>query len=172
MEEPIYVKKISKQQRKKIEAGLRAKEAYVLRRCQIILASDRGEKASEIAKQVGCSEGTVRNTINAFNEKELECLKKKSSRPNKLRTILDEEKSEQLKAMLHTDPRTMGKERSLWTLEMAAQVCFEKGITHYQVSIETIRQALMKLGVNWQRAKHWITSPDPQYVLKKSKETD
>ena len=171
MEPPIFVRRISPKQRKKLETGLRAREAYVMRRCQIILASARGARAPEIARQFGCSEGTARNTINRFNQYGLECLRKKSSRPKKLRTILDEEKREKLRALLHTSPRTWGKERSLWTLGLAAAVCFEQGVTPQQVSIETIRQALVRLGVNWQRAKHWITSPDPQYALKKSSVT-
>jgi transposase len=142
-----------------------------MRRCQIILASARGERASEIARQFGCSEGTARNTINSFNQYGLGCLQKKSSRPKKLRTILDEEKRGALRALLHSSPRTWGKESSLWTLELAAEVCFEQGVTPQQVSIETIRQALIRLGVNWQRAKQWITSPDPLYALKKSSAT-
>ena len=171
MEPPIFVRRLTPKRRKKLETGLRSRDAYVMRRCQIILASARGARASEIAKQFGCSEGTARNTIKSFNQHGLECLKKKSSRPKKLRTILDEEKSEKLRALLHTSPRTWGKERSLWTLELAAEVCFEQGMTLQQVSIETIRQALRRLGVNWQRAKHWITSPEPQYTLKKSSAT-
>jgi hypothetical protein len=46
----------------------------------------------------------------------------------------------------------------VWTLALAADVCFEQGLTESVVSIETIRQALLRLGVGWQRAKHWITS--------------
>lgn len=38
-----------------------------------------------------------------------------------------------------------------------------------QVSIETIRLALKRLGVGWQRAKHWITSPDPDYRRRKKR---
>src|SRR5882762_3361520 len=34
---------------------------------------------------------------------------------------------------------------------------------------ETVRNALTKLGVRWKRAKHWITSPDPDYVRKKKR---
>ena len=168
MEQPIFVRRISPKQRKKLETGLRSPEAYVMRRSQIILASARGARASEIARQFGCSEGTARNTINSFNRHGLECLQKKSSRPKKLRTLLDEKKRENLRALLHTSPRTWGKERSLWTLELAAEVCFAQGVTPQQVSIETIRQALVRLGVSWKRAKHWITSPDPQYALKKT----
>jgi DDE superfamily endonuclease len=42
-------------------------------------------------------------------------------------------------------------------------------LTIHQVSIETIRLALGRLGVGWQRAKHWITSPDPNYARKKKR---
>jgi hypothetical protein len=37
------------------------------------------------------------------------------------------------------------------------------------ISGETIRNALALLGVRWKRAKHWITSPDPDYVRKKKR---
>ena len=53
------------------------------------------------------------------------------------------------------------------TLELAAQVSFEPGLTPYQVSAETIRQALKRLGKNWKRTKKWISSPDPECQRKK-----
>jgi hypothetical protein len=34
------------------------------------------------------------------------------------------------------------------------------------LSGETIRQALLRLGVGWKRAKRWLTSPDPAYAQK------
>ncbi len=55
----------------------------------------------------------------------------------------------------------------MWTLEYAAQVSFEKGLTHRRVSAETIRATLVRLGVRWQRAKRWIETPDPEYERKK-----
>jgi hypothetical protein len=51
---------------------------------------------------------------------------------------------------------------------LAAAVCAGHGITAERVSYETIRDALKRLGVGWRRAKMWITSPDPQYALKKT----
>jgi hypothetical protein len=52
---------------------------------------------------------------------------------------------------------------------MAAEVAFEEGITQRRVSGETIRATLSRLlGVKWQRAKRWITSPDPLYERKKT----
>src|SRR5215212_8687951 len=50
----------------------------------------------------------------------------------------------------------------------AAKLFAEHGITAEQVSLETIRDALQRLDVGWRRAKTWITSPDPQYALKKT----
>ena len=56
-------------------------------------------------------------------------------------------KCEALRALLHQSPRTFGKPSSVWSLALAAQVCQEVGLTVNQVSIETIRQALKRLGV-------------------------
>jgi transposase len=72
---------------------------------------------------------------------------------------------------LHQSPRQFGKASSLWTLALAAEVSFEQGLTPERVSREAVRTALQRLGVGWKRAKHWITSPDPAYVQKKSGET-
>ena len=71
---------------------------------------------------------------------------------------------------MHQSPRQFGKARSTWTLALAAEVCAEHGITAERVSLETIRDALKRLDVGWRRAKIWIiiTSPDPQYALKKA----
>ena len=78
---------------------------------------------------------------------------------------------EKLRSLLHTSPRQFGRERSLWTLNLVAEVCFEQGLTKTLVSDETIREALRRLGVRWQRARDWITSPDPEYARKKRRAT-
>jgi hypothetical protein len=68
-------------------------------------------------------------------------------------------------------PRAGGKPRRTWTLRLAAEVCWECGLTPEPVRIETIRQALTRLGVNGRRAKRWITSPDPPSAFKKRSAT-
>src|SRR5829696_10075001 len=72
-----------------------------------------------------------------------------------------------LRRCVHKSPREFGKDSSLWTMEMAAEVSFEEGLTKERVSGETVRATLARMGVRWQRAKHWITSPDPLYERKK-----
>jgi hypothetical protein len=56
---------------------------------------------------------------------------------------------------------------------LAVVVAFEEGITKRRVSGETIRATLSRLlGDRWQRAKRWITSPDPLYERKRGDATD
>jgi hypothetical protein len=77
-----------------------------------------------------------------------------------------------LRALLHRSPRDFGKPTSLWTLELAAEVSFAQQLTAKRVTGETIRATLARLGLRWQRAKQWITSPDPAYARKKAPATD
>ena len=74
-------------------------------------------------------------------------------------------------AVLHQSPRTFGKPTSVWTLELAAEVSREQGLTAERVSGETIRATLKRLGVGRKRAKRWLTSPEPAYARKKARAT-
>ena len=168
MKPPIFVRTLSKDERNRLEAGLRPSDAFVLRRCQILLASARGERAPRIAENLGCGQQTVRNAIHDFNERGLDdALKAGSSRPREVHAAFDEGATEALRQILHQRPRDFGKEGTFWTLAMAAEVSFEQGITEREVSGETIRATLARLGVRWQRAKRWMESPDPEYARKK-----
>lgn len=172
MREPIFVRPISDDERRTLEEGLRSSDAFVLRRCQILLASDRGERAPRIARALGCNDQTVRNAIHAFNEAgPEEALGKGSSRPHAIHAAFDAGRAERLRELLHRSPREFGKPTSLWTLAMAAEVSFEEGITEGQVTGETVRATLARLGVRWLRAKRWIRSPDPEYARKKGAAT-
>ncbi len=126
-----------------------------------------GERAPRIAKNLGCGSQTVRNAIHDFNEEGLEALEPGSSRPKRIHFAFDERRAEALREMLHHSPRELGKESSLWTLEFAAEVSFERGLTEERVSGETVRATLARLGARWMWAKKWISSPDPEYARKK-----
>lgn len=167
----MFVRPLTPEERVQLQAGIRSADGFVLRRCQIILASSRGQTPAQIATSVGRTPQGVRNVIHSFNQQGLACLEQRSNRPKRLRTLLDDSSLEALRELLHQNPRTFDKPTSLWTLELAAQVSFEQGLTPYQVSAETIRQALKRLGKNWKRAKKWISSPDPEYQRKKGRGT-
>ena len=171
MRDHLSVRALTAQERRGLEAGLRGRDAFGLRRCQVLLASARGEGVKAIAAATGCSPQTVRNVIHAFNARGLESLERGSNRPKSAKPELDEGKRERLRELLHQSPRTFGKSTGLWTLALAAEVAHERGLTGRPVSYETVRRALGAMGTNWRRAKHWITSPDPQYARKKASAT-
>jgi transposase len=172
MRPPVFVRDLTESERSRLEAGLRSNDPYVLRRCQILLASGRGEWAPRIAEVLGCTDQTVRDVIRELERDGLDaCLTRGSSRPHTIHAKVDAVAGEQIRALLHQSPRTFGKPTSVWTMELAAEVSFAEGITSEQVSGETIRQAILRLGVRWRRAKQWITSPDPAYARKKVRAT-
>jgi transposase len=172
MGKPVYVRTLTDEERRQLEAGLRAAEAFVLRRCQILLASARRQRAPAIAEAVGCDEETVRKVIKAFNAKGMAVLQRRSTRPHRTQAAFTPDNAERLRELLHRSPREFGQATSVWTLELAADVSFAEGLTRERVTDETIRLALKRLGIGWKRAKRWITSPDPEYVRKKTPATD
>jgi transposase len=152
--------------------GLRSSDAFLLRRCQILLASGRGEGPPQIARVLGCDDQTVRTVIRRFERDGLEaCLTRQSNRPHHPVRKVDAAATEKLRALLHQSPRTFGKPTEIWTLALAAEVSVAEGIIPERVSGEAIRLVLQRLGVSWRRAKHWITSPDPEYTRKKGRAT-
>ncbi|HMB02481.1 MAG TPA: helix-turn-helix domain-containing protein [Isosphaeraceae bacterium] len=171
MKAPLFVRSLSAAERQQLHTGLRSADAFTVRRCQILLASDHGLRPAQIARNLRCAVGTVRNALHAFDREGLACLKGKSSRPHSARPFLDERFVDPLKDLLHHSPRLFGKPTSLWTLELVAEVCHTRGWTPRQLTAEAIRVALKRLGIRWPRAKRWITSPDPAYARKKRRAT-
>ena len=171
MRPPLFIRPLSDAEHRQLESGLRSREAFTLRRAQILLASADGQRPTAIAARVGCAIGTVHNALHAFADEGVGCLAEKKHGPKDARPVLDEAKSDPLKGILHQSPRHFGKARSTWTLDLLAEVAFEQELTPRRLSHEAIRQAVKRLGSGWKRAKQWITSPDPAYARKKKRGT-
>src|SRR5262245_37116882 len=172
MKPPLFVRALTDSERQELQTGLRSRDAFALRRPQILLASAARQRPARIASQVGCALGTVHNTLHAFEKEGVGCLAEKKRGPKDAQPLLDEARSEPLKGILHQSPRRFGKARSTWTLDLLADVAFEQHLTPRRLSHEAIRQAVKRLGHGWKRAKTWITSPDPAYARKKKRGTD
>jgi transposase len=166
MQAPMFVRPPTAAEQLALAAGLRSADAFTLRRCQIVLASARGERVPAIARSLGCGSQTVRHAIRAFDARGAAALVAGSSRPHTIHAAFDAAGAERLRAVLHRSPRAFGHPTSVWTLELAADTAFAEGLTVTRVTGETIRATLARLGLRWRRAKHWITSPDPAYAQK------
>ncbi len=174
---PIYAHVPTDEERRILETKLKAAEAWQVRRCQAILMSaDESLKAGAIATRVGLSDQQVRRVLHAFNQKGVACLKReKPGRKDDQRafgpvqsTGLGDAARERLREMVHQSPRAFGCESSLWTLRLLAKVSYQEGLSKHEVHFDTVSQTLQELGLNWQRVKHWINSPDEAYARKKS----
>jgi transposase len=171
MKAPLFVRPLTDADHEALTRGLRAADAFRLRRSQILLASARGEHARHIGRQLGCSDQAVRNTIRAFNQHGVAALTRRSSRPQTIHAAFTAASAEGLRDLLHRSPREFGKKTSVWSLSLVAEVSTAEGLTCGPVTGETVRATLKRLGVRWQRAKHWIRSPDPADARKKGAAT-
>lgn len=171
---PIFIRELSDDERRSLTAGLRSRESFVVRRCQILIRSSEGQRPARIASALGIASQTVRNVLHAFEERGLGCLERESNAPKSQRPVLDldiVETRERFERLVRQSPRAFGKERSTWSLTVLADVCSEQGLTPVRLSDETIRRAVHRLGLRFERAKDWIQSPDPAYGRKKGAAT-
>jgi transposase len=166
---PLFVRPLMDSERQTLEGSLRSPDAFVLRRAQIVLASAAGERSGQIAPRVGFTPQAVRDVIRAFNARGLDVLRRGAPQPSVIYSAFDTPRALALRDLLHQSPRLFEKPTSVWTLELAADVAYEQGLTATRVSGETIRATLARMGVRWRRAKEWITSPDPEYARKKAR---
>jgi transposase len=170
MRPALFVRPLTADEGRALEAGLRSSDAFVVRRSQCLLKSAAGLTPRQIQAQLGWSDQSVRRFIRAFAKEGLGCLQEKSHRPKSAQKTLAGPALAQLGEWLRQSPRDFGLPTSCWTLEGLAQVCAAQGLTPYRVSAETIRDAIKRLGLSWKRAKRWIESSDPQYARKKGRE--
>src|ERR1700722_823774 len=167
MKSPLFVRPLAETERTSLRWGLRSPNAFTVRRCQVLLHSDQGWRPSQIAAALNCATQTVRDALRAFAQRGLACLSPLPQTPKTIHTVWLLDRDADRRALLHQPPRTLGKPTSLWTLPLAAQVCYEKGWTTRRLSGEAIRLVLQRLGVGWTRAKHWRPTPDRRRPEKK-----
>ena len=166
---PLYARPLTEAERATLRHKLKSADGLTVRRAQMIrMSAEEGLKVDEIGGRLGCHGQTVRETLHAFQAEGLKGLEPKSKgRPDDQRAFDDEARTH-LRELIRQSPRAIGYEASLWTLKLLAQASYEQGLTRHPVSGETVRATLVAMGIRWKRAKHWITSPDPDYERKKS----
>ena len=164
MRPPILVREPSDAERARLDAALRASDAFTVRRAQVVLASAEGRRPRAIARDLRRATQAVRDGIRAFDAGGVAALEAGSSRPRSAAPVLGEAERERLRAILHQPPRAFGHARSTRTLDLLAREAHGPGPSPTVLPGETVRQALLRLGAGWKRAKRWLTSPDPAYA--------
>ena len=80
-------------------------------------------------------------------------------------TVVTEEYRKRLLEVVRRRPRSLDLEYSMWTLQRLFDYLAEE--TGIRISDETVRRELAKEGIVFSRPQHTISSPDPEYQVKK-----
>jgi transposase len=161
----LYVPSLSEEQKDELEDLYRKTEVPRVRtRAQMILLSaEKKLKAEEIADIVRESSVTVLRWLHRYIAEGIQGL---MDAPRAGRSsILTNEFRRRLLEVVRRRPRSLELEFSMWTLPRLADFMAED--TGIRVSTETIRRALAKEDIVFSRPQHTISSPDPEYQVKK-----
>lgn len=129
----------------------------------MLLAAEKHLVAREIAEIVREDEQTVRRWMKRYMADGIEGLKD-APRPGATPKVTPEYEAKLLQ-VVRLRPRSMDLEFSLWTLQRLADYMAEE--TGIRVEAETVRQHLAKHDIVLSRPQHKISSPDPEYEVKK-----
>jgi len=166
---PLYARQPTEEEREELKQGLKSASGFTVRRSQMILMSANEHlKADAIGCRLGCTGQAVREAIHAYHREGVACLYAKSRARHDDQRAFDDMARERLREVVRQSPRAYGYDTSLWSLARLAEVSHREGLTDHVVSIETVSATLRSMGINWQRVRGWINSPDPQYEVKKS----
>ena len=129
----------------------------------MLLAAEKGLTAPAIAAIVRDDEQTVRRWMKRYMAEGLEGLKDapKPGNPGKVTATYEEH----LLSAVRRRPRSLDLPFSTWTLQRLADYLAE--MTGIRVDAETVRLHLLKHEIVVSRPQHKISSPDPEYLVKK-----
>ncbi len=133
-------------------------------RAQItLLAAEKGWTASAISEVVRHDENTVRLWLRRYVAEGIEGLHD-VPHPGAAPKVTEAYEAKLL-AAVRRRPRSMGLPFSTWTLQRVADYLAEE--TGIRVGSETVRLHLAKHDIVLSRPQPTISSPDPEYLVKK-----
>jgi len=160
----IFVRSITKEEKEKLSLALYSTNAFVRDRAKIILFSTGKISAVAIALKINCEARKVRKAIRIFNKTGLKILQRNKARGAKLKFS----KEDRMAILLHfsRSPRDFKIPISYWTLPRLKKHLIEYKLVE-SISIETLRQILLRAGAKLTKSKRWQYSPDKNFLKKR-----
>ncbi len=165
MRKPMEIPELSDAETEALDTLYRTTRVVRIRtRAQIVLlAGEQRLTAPAIAQIVRENDETVRRWLKRWVAEGIDGLQDRPM-PGGPAKITDAYR-ERLLAVVRQRPRSLGQPYSMWTLQRLADYLAE--VTGLRVSDETVRVALKAGDIVLSRPQHTITSPDPEYQVKK-----
>ena len=146
----IFVRPLDERERRELKLLARREVGRVSERIRMVLLSSRGYSVPHIAQVFECDEVTVRHWIERFEAEGVEGLRDRP-RPGRPR-LLGTAARETIRQQLDTGPAGAGYLFGFWTVvTLAAHLATCLGL---QLSLPTVRRALLGLGYRWRRPRH------------------
>lgn len=123
-------------------------DPQIRRRTKAVLLSAEGPSANQLVPRVNLTAKSIRKWLTRFNSQGVEALTKQPKSPGRKPTFTPAQRQQMVQLAL-TQPQSLGKPFTTWSLD--------KLVTHLREH-EKIRIS-----------KSWLTSPDPEYQLKKNR---
>ena len=161
----LILQKLSEKDKKDLEELYHNTKLVRMRtRAQaVLLSSEHQMKVGQISKIVLKSQATIQRWLKNYQSNGIKGLEDapKSGAPARV--------TQAYKTMLLTTvrqrPRSLDQPFSIWTLDRLADYLAEQ--TGIRVTKQRLSQILKKVGIVMSRPQHKISSPDPEYELKK-----
>ena len=165
MRPPIRLRNLTDKELVELDELYRTtKEVRIRTRAQmILLAAEQELTAPQIAQIVRKDDQTVRNWLKRFEAEGVKGLYD-APRPGTPVKVSNAYRA-QLVRTVRRRPRSLGLPYSLWTLQRLADYMAEQ--TSIRVTAETVRSHLKAAEIVLSRPQHKVSSPDPDYELKK-----
>jgi transposase len=166
--QPLHLNALSPEQLGELDVLYHSTKSIRVRtRAQmVLLAAEQGLIAPQIAAIVRSDEDTVRRWIKRFQAEGVNGLEDRP-RPGGEPKVTPAYRTRLLEAVRRR-PRSLGLPFSLWTLQRLADFLAEE--TGVRLSDETVRRSLKANGIVMSRPQHTISSPDPEYLVKKTRD--
>lgn len=165
----VFVRPLSPEEGMRLrQMSRRAKHFSTRQRAQILLASEAGMGAAEIARALSTDEAHVRKVIKAFNEEGFASLRPRyrGGRPRKV----DPPTAERVVEIALLPPQVSGVPITRWSLHRLLLHLVTAGVLQAGVlSPEGLRTLLHRSGASYQRTRTWKVSPDPNYQAKRDR---
>jgi transposase len=173
---PVLHVTLTEAQRQELRAALRvAPDARTYKRMKIVELSDRGYTVQALAELFDVHEQSVRSYLHAYATGGLAALPDapRSGRPRKLPPEYScggDESHAAWQRLLDRRPSTIPELRTpshVWTLGLLAR--YLHVFHQVEVAESTIYVALSRAGFRRGRTKLTVTSPDPEYEVKRQR---
>lgn len=157
---------LSPEQLQELEHLYRTADGRVrIRALIVLLAAEQQRKVPEIAVLLRYDEETVRRWLHRYAAEGIQSLEDapRSGAPPKVTS----EYREKLLSVARQRPRALDLPFSLWTGWRLADYLAD--LTGIRLSAVSVYRLLHQSGIHFNRPQHTITSPDPEYTVKKKR---